>query len=281
MNDLKTFLLLALLTALFMLVGSLLGGKNGMWVGLVIAAISNFGAYFFSDRLVLRQFNAKEVSETQQPRLFSVVHRLTSQAGIPMPKVYMIDMPTPNAFATGRDPSHAAIAVSPSIMQMMSEEELTGVLAHEIGHIKNRDILISSLAATMAGALSYIIHFISFTSLRRGSNSNERGNPFSLLLVMIITPIVATLLHMAISRQREYAADEYSAKLTRNPKSLARALSILGGFVQKYPIASSIGQESSAHLFIINPFEASFIRSLFSTHPPLAERIARLNEIKI
>ena len=282
MNGLKTFLLLSILTALFMFVGSLVGGRNGMWIGLAIAGVSNFVTYFFSDRMVLSQFNAKEVTQSQQPHLHAIVQRLANQAAIPMPKVYMIDMPTPNAFATGRDPSHATIAVSPSIMQLMSEEELTGVLAHELGHVKNRDILISTMAATVAGALSYIAQLASFGSFRRGNDSSDRGgNPISLLFIIIITPLIGTLLHMAISRQREYAADEYSARLTHNPRALASALALLGGIAQKHPIDGTSIQESSAHLFIINPFEASFIRSLFSTHPPLAERIARLKELKI
>lgn len=283
MNRFKTIILLSLLTALFMGVGNQIGGQQGMLIGLLIAGVSNFFSYFFSDRMVLAQYNAKEVTRAQQPHLYGMVERLAREGDVPMPRVYLIDMAAPNAFATGRSPSHAAIAVSPSIMQLMTTEELEGVIAHELGHVKNYDILISSMAATIAGALSYLAHMAYYIGpSSRGRDEGERGgNPLSLLFLVIVTPLIGTLLHLAISRQREYGADEYSAHLTRNPRALASALAKLGGAVAYNPLSPEPGQESTAHLFIINPFDASFIQSLFSTHPPLAERISRLKALKI
>lgn len=283
MNRFKTFLLLSLLTALFMFVGNQIGGQQGMLIGLLMAGVGNFFSYFFSDRMVLAQYHARQVTASEQPHLYALVERLARQGDMPMPKVYLIEMDAPNAFATGRDPSHAAIAVSPSIMRLMSTEELEGVLAHELGHVKNYDILISSMAATIAGALSYLAHMAYYMgpSSRSRDDGDRGGNPLSLLFLVIVTPLIGTLLHLAVSRQREYGADEYSAHLTRNPRALASALAKLGGAVAYNPATPEPGQESSAHLFIINPFDASFIQSLFSTHPPLAERIARLKALKI
>lgn len=279
MNQLKTLMLFAVLTALFMWVGDQIGGQSGMIMGLIFAGIGNFVGYFFSDRMVLSQYHAREVTESQEPKLYKIVARLSQQAEMPMPKVYMIDMPAPNAFATGRDPSHAAIAVSPSIMQLMSDAELEGVLAHELGHVANRDILISTMAATVAGALSYMAQIAYYIRPSGGSSDDRRGSPISLLFLLIVTPLVATLLHLAISRQREYTADEYSARLTHKPRELARALGKLGGFVQHHPIRGTPAQESSAHLFIINPFSRSMMQSLFSTHPSLVDRMSRLEQM--
>jgi len=266
-----------------MVVGNQIGGQQGMLIGLLMAGVSNFFSYFFSDRMVLAQYGAKEVTASQQPHLFAIVDRLARSGDMPMPKVYMIDMQAPNAFATGRDPAHAAIAVSPSIMKLMTTDELEAVIAHELGHVKNYDILISSMAATIAGALSYLAHIAYYIGpSSRGSDDRGRGgSPLSLLFLVIVTPLIGTLLHLAVSRQREYGADEYSAHLTRNPRALASALAKLGGVAAQYPATPEPGQESTAHLFIINPFDTSFIQSLFSTHPPLAERIARLKEIVI
>ena len=283
MNRFKTVILLSLLTALFMGVGNQIGGQQGMVMGLLMAGVSNFFSYFFSDRMVLAQYGAKEVTRSQQPHLYSIVERLARAGNMPMPKVYMIDMAAPNAFATGRSPSHAAIAVSPSIMQLMTTEELEGVIAHELGHVKNYDILISSMAATIAGALSYLAHMAYYIgpSSRSRDEGDRGGNPLSLLFLVIVTPLIGTLLHLAVSRQREYGADEYSAHLTRNPRALASALAKLGGVAAHNPATPEPGQESTAHLFIINPFDTSFIQSLFSTHPPLAERISRLKALKV
>lgn len=273
---------MSMLVGLCMWLGDLVGGRGGMWTGLLIAGVGNFFSYFFSDKMVLNQYNAREVSRSQEPHLYATVERLAQRASLPMPKVYMIDMPAPNAFATGRDPSHAAIAVSPSLMQMMSQEELEGVLAHELGHIKNYDILISSIAATVAGALSYIAQMAHFMG-PRSNNDDEgrRGNPLSLLFLLIVTPLIGTLLHLAISRQREFAADEYAARLTRRPDALASALAQLEGIASQARMQPDPGQESSAHLFIINPFTSDFFQSLFSTHPPMAERIARLKTFRV
>lgn len=283
MNRFKTVLLLSLLTGLFMIVGNQMGGQQGMLIGLLMAGVSNFFSYFFSDRMVLAQYGAKEVTASQQPHLFAMVERLARQGDMPMPKVYLIDMEAPNAFATGRSPSHAAIAVSPSIMKLMTNEELEGVIAHELGHVKNYDILISSMAATIAGALSYLAHMAYYINPGSRSRDEEgRGSsPISLLFMVIVTPLIGTLLHLAVSRQREYGADEYGAQLTRNPRALASALTKLGGVVAHNPATPEPGQESTAHLFIINPFDTSFIQSLFSTHPPLAERISRLKALKV
>ncbi|MFO0703203.1 MAG: zinc metalloprotease HtpX [Patescibacteria group bacterium] len=276
-QTIQTTLLLGALTGLFLFVGNMIGGQQGMLVGFIFAAIMNFGTYFFSDKLVLAQYGAKEADRARYSHLYSLIENLARQANLPMPKVYVIDMPTPNAFATGRDANHAVVAVSPSIMQALTDEELTAVLAHELGHVKNGDMLVSTIAATIAGAISYLANMAMYFGPSMRSRDDDRGgNPLGLLFMVIVTPIAATLLHLAISRSREFLADEYSGHLTRRPLALANALRKISGYAQRYPMEADPGHNASAHLFIINPFDASLFAKLFSTHPPLHERIAKL-----
>lgn len=278
----KTTILLSALTGLFLLVGNMAGGQQGMLFGFLMAAIMNFGSYFFSDRIVLAQYGAKEADKTKYGDLYASVRRLSQRASLPMPKVYVLDMPTPNAFATGRDASHAVVAVSTSLMQTLSQEELDGVLAHELGHIKNGDMLVSTIAATIAGAISYLANMAMYFGPGMRSRDDDRGgNPLGLLFVAIVTPIAATLLHLAISRSREFMADEFAGRLTRRPLALANALRKISGYAQRYPMQADPGHSASAHLFIINPFDTSLLSKLFSTHPPLSERIRNLENIQI
>lgn len=280
MNQLKTVILLGALTGLLMAVGYVLGGQNGALIALGISALMNFGTYWFSDKMVLSMYGAKEVTEAQQPELYRMVRRLAQAANLPMPKLYVIAMPTPNAFATGRNPAHAAVAVSTSLMELLDEKELEGVLAHELAHVKNRDILVSTVAATIAGALSYLAQMAYFTGIG-GSDEDNRGNPLAAILLIVLSPIIASLLHLAVSRSREYMADETGAKLTRNPSGLASALAKLGSIAHRHPLGGTPRQESAAHLFIVNPFKASALMALFSTHPPMEERIRRLQEMRM
>lgn len=277
---LRTTLLLASITGLFLLIGNTIGGTEGMIMALFIATIMNFGAYFFSDRIVLAQYGAKEAEKSQYNiDLYSVVKRLSLNAHIPMPKVYVLDMPTPNAFATGRNPKNAVVAVSKSLMQALTQDELEGVIAHELGHIKNGDMLISTIAATLAGAISYLANIAMYSSRFR-DRDDRRSSPFATIFLIILSPIIATILHMAISRSREFLADEYSAKLTKSPRSLISALQKIAGYAVRYPMQGNEISQTSASLFIINPFDHSMLMKLFSTHPPLSDRIARLDKIR-
>ncbi|MCI4625229.1 MAG: zinc metalloprotease HtpX [Candidatus Magnetoovum sp. WYHC-5] len=273
MNTLKTFFLLTLLTILFVSLGALLGGKQGMTIALVIAIGMNFFSYWFSDKIVLRMYGAKEVSEENAPELFSMVRMLAQRAQLPMPKVYMMEQDQPNAFATGRNPNHAAVAVTTGILRMLTREELSGVIGHELAHVKNRDILIGTIAATIAGAISYLGHMAFFFG---GSSDDEEGggNPIAGLLMMIFAPIAALLVQMAISRSREYLADESGAKIAGNPLYLAGALKKLAYAAGKIPMHG--GNEATSHLFIVSPLSGGSIANLFSTHPPIEERIGRL-----
>jgi heat shock protein HtpX len=274
MSVLKTTFFMALLTGLLIAAGSLIGGQSGATIALVIALVMNLGTYWFSDKIVLAMYRAKQVTEAEAPDLHSMVRTLATKAGIPMPKVYMIDTPTPNAFATGRNPEHAAVAVTTGILKILNRDELTGVMAHELSHVLHRDILISTIAATIAGAISYMAQMAQWAMIFGGGNRDERGgNPIGALVVMIVAPIAAMLIQLAISRSREYHADEGGAGLVGNPLALANALRKIHQGVQQIPMETN---PATAHMFIVSPLTGGGIGKLFSTHPPVEERIARL-----
>lgn len=274
MNWLKTFLLMGLLTGIALLIGDYFGGQSGMMIAFVIAAAMNFGSYWFSDKIVLAMYSAQELTEADDPRLFSIVRGLTQKAGLPMPKVYRIPAEQPNAFATGRDPNHAAVAVTEGIMRLLNDDEIEGVLAHELAHVKHRDILIGTIAATMAGAIMMLSRFAMFFG--GGRDDEDRGNPIAAILVMILGPIAAMLVQMAISRSREYGADEGGADISGKPWALANALRKLERGTEAVPMDAN---PATAHMFIVNPFSAAGVANLFSTHPPTEERIARLEQM--
>lgn len=275
MNRFKTLVLLATLTALLLFVGQALGGRGGMMLALVLAGAMNFAAYWWSDKIVLRMYGAQEIGEAQAPELFALVRQLAQRAQIPMPRVYMIPQETPNAFATGRDPQNAAVAVTDGILRLLDREELAGVLAHELGHVRNRDTLIMTVAATLAGALSHLASMAMWGAMLGGrSDDDEGGNPIAGLLGILIAPIAATLIQMAISRSREFLADEHGARVSGNPLALASALRKIESWSQRIPITT--GSPATAHLFIINPFSGGGLVRLFSTHPSTEERITRL-----
>jgi len=278
MNYIKTAMLLALLTAVLIFLGNLLGGRQGAVIALVFAGVINFASYWFSDRIVLRMYKAKPVDESSLPELFGTVRDLSMKAGLPMPKVYVMDNESPNAFATGRNPAHAAVAVTTGILKLLSREELSGVIGHELAHVQNRDILISTIAATIAGAISYLAHMAYFASLFGGRDDNRGGNPFVLLAMMIVAPLAAMVIQMAISRSREYGADTGGARIAGNPMYLAEALRKLEYYNKRLPmqVVSSEVSEATAHMFIVHPFSGKAAMKLFSTHPPTEERIERL-----
>jgi heat shock protein HtpX len=270
-NTFKTALLLTALTLLLMLVGSAFGGQRGMTFALVGAGVMNFVAYFFSDKIALATYRAQPVTREELPRAYEVVERLTGKAGLPMPKIYVIPTESPNAFATGRNPSHASVAVTQGILNLLNDEELEGVLAHELGHVNNRDILISSIAATLAGAITWLRYGAMFGGL--GGRDERRGGGLGALLMLILAPIAAALIQLAVSRSREYEADATGAHLTGNPYALASALAKLDAYSRRRPM---IATPSTAHLFIIQPLLGVNFGNLFSTHPPIAKRIERL-----
>ena len=275
MNYLKTTMLLAALTAILVFAGDALGGRGGATTALVFAGVINFGAYWFSDKIVLMMYGAKQVREADAPELYAITRDLTMKAGLPMPKVYIMENDTPNAFATGRNPGHAAVAATTGIMRLLTKEELTGVIGHELAHIQNRDILISTISATIAGAISYLAHMAQWAAMFGGSRNDERGgNPISLIVMMIVAPLAAMVIQMAISRSREYVADEGGAKITGNPLSLANALRKLEYGNKRIPMA--VPNEATAHMFIVSPLSGGGLLKLFSTHPPIEERIKRL-----
>jgi heat shock protein HtpX len=276
MNRMKTLILLAVLTALFLWVGQLFGGRQGMMIALVFALGMNFVSYWFSDKIVLKMYGAQPATEAEAPELYAVVRDLSQRAQIPMPKVYVIPEEAPNAFATGRDPEHAAVAATQGLLRLMSREEITGVIAHELGHVRHRDTLIMTVAATLAGALSQLANFALFFGGGR-RDDGEGGHPLAGLVGILIAPFAAMLIQMAISRSREFLADEASAELTGNPMALANALRKLEGWKAEVPMQH--GSPATAHLFIVNPFTAGGLASLFSTHPSTKERIARLEEM--
>ena len=272
-NQIKTILLLGVLSTILIGFGAMLGRQ---WVaGFTILAMAlNLGAYFFSHKIVLRMHHAQPIDEHQAPRLHATIRELATRAEIPMPRVYLIPSPQPNAFATGRNPAHGVVAVTQGILQLLDERELRGVLAHEIGHIKNRDILVSTIAATVAGAIAYIANMLQFTAIFGGSD-DDSPNPIAALALAIVAPIAAMLVQLGISRSREYLADETGARLSNDPEALARALEKLEHAAHVMPPLTA--QPSTASLFIVNPFSGTRgLVSLFSTHPPMAERVRRL-----
>lgn len=274
-NRIKTVLLLAGMTVFLIVIGRLLGGRTGMYLAFILAVGMNFFSYWFSDKIVLKMYGAQEVMPADAPQLHQIVEELAREAGIPKPKVYIIPDESPNAFATCRNPEHAVVSATEGIIRLLTPVELKGVLAHEIGHVRNRDILISTIAATMAGAIMILADMARFGAIfGLGGRDNEEGPGIIGILVMsIIAPIAAMLIQMAISRSREYLADETGAHLAHNPESLARALEKLSMGVERVPMDAS---PATAHMFIVNPLTGSTLMNLFSTHPPLEERVARL-----
>jgi heat shock protein HtpX len=275
-NTLKTTLLLGLLTGFILFLGDYFAGQNGLILALGLAAAMNFVSYFFSDKIALAMYRAQPVTREQLPRAYDIVQRLTQRVGLPMPKIYVIPTDSPNAFATGRNPAHASVAVTEGILNLLTDEELEGVLAHELGHVKNRDILISSVAATLAGAITVLARMAWWAGMFGGYGSDReerRGGGLGALLMMILAPIAAMLIQMAISRSREYQADATGAHFTGNPYALASALKKLDAYSRRVPLLAS---PSTAHLFIIQPLLGISFSNLFSTHPPIAKRIERL-----
>ena len=277
-NNIKTLALLTALTLFMLFVGELLGGQRGMAFALVFAGVMNLVSYFFSDKIALAMYGAQPVSREELPRVFNVVERMTQRIGLPMPKMYVIPTDSPNAFATGRNPAHASVAVTQGILTLLDDEELEGVLAHELGHVRNRDILISSVAATIAGAITFLARSAMWAGMFGGygdRDDRERGGGGLMgLLMIILAPIAALLIQMAVSRSREYEADHTGASTTGNPYALARALQKLDAYSKRRPMIAS---PSTAHLFIVQPMVGGeTLASLFSTHPPMAKRIERL-----
>lgn len=276
MNYMKTALLLAALTGFVLAIGYLLGGQGGLMIALVVALGMNFFAYWNSDRMVLRMANAREVGPAEAPELYGIVQQLAERAQLPMPKVYVIDEDQPNAFATGRSPEHAAVAVNSGLLRHLSREEVTGVLAHELGHVKNRDTLTMTVAATLSGAIGMLATFGGLFGGGRDENGRPLMNPIVAIGAMILAPLAASLVQMAISRSREYAADRAGAEISGNPLWLASALQRLHEGTQAIPNATAEANPATAHMYIDNPLSGGGMRSLFSTHPPMEERIARL-----
>ncbi|UCE70717.1 MAG: zinc metalloprotease HtpX [Nitrospiraceae bacterium] len=276
MNTLKTATLMVGLTLVLVWAGAAFGGQSGMTIALIFALLMNIFSYWFSDKIVLKMYRAQEVSEQEAPELFSMVKRLTQKAGLPMPKVYIINQDQPNAFATGRNPAHAAVAVTTGIMRILSREELEGVIGHELAHVQHRDILIGTVAATIAGAISYLAHMAQWAMIFGGRDDDDGGNPLAAIVMMIVAPIAAMLIQMAISRSREYAADRGGAKIAGNPQHLADALKKLHMASQRVPMKA---EPATAHMFIVNPLSGRGFSKLFSTHPPMEERIARLESM--
>ena len=278
-NNLKTVFLLAALTALIVFMGNLLGGRTGMMIAFIFALGMNFFSYWFSDKIVLKMYGAQEADPSQYPELHQIVEELSREAGIPKPKVYIVPSESPNAFATGRDPQHAVVAVTEGILRLCTPTELKGVLGHETGHIVHRDILIQTVAATLAGAIMIIANMIKWGAIfGMGSGQDEdRGSGLAMIVMAILAPFAAMLIQMAISRSREYLADDAGAKFSHNPESLARALEKLAYGVQAAPMQASPATEP---LFIVNPLSGGGLMSLFSTHPPIEERITRLRAMR-
>ena len=275
-NTLKTTLLLGLLTGIILWFGQFLGGSQGLMIAFVFAGVMNFISYWYSDKLVLAMYGARPVDMNTAPDLYRVVHNLATKAGMPMPKLYVIPSEAANAFATGRSPEHAAVAVTEGIMRLMSWEELEGVLAHELSHVKNRDILISSIAATLAGAIMMLANMVRWAAIFGGVSRDERdegGGIIGLMLMSVLAPLAAMVIQLAISRSREYQADASGAQMLHNGEPLARALEKLEDAAQRVPLNAS---PQTAHLFIVNPLSGRSLANLFSTHPPLEERIRRL-----
>lgn len=280
MNFFKTAVLLTALTLLLIFVGSLIGGRKGMVIAFAFALMINLGSYWWSDKIVLAMYKARPVSEREAPGLFRIIHRLAVRGNLPMPGAYLIPTQVPNAFATGRNPHNAAVAVTEGAMELLNEEELEGVLAHELSHIANRDILIATIAATIAGAVTMLAYWARFAAIFGGfgRNDDEGGGFIGLLVMAIVAPIAALFIQLAISRSREYAADRRGAKLAGSPHGLASALEKLDAYAKRRPVAVS---PSTAHLFIVNPLRAGFVASLFSTHPATEKRVERLRTMEV
>jgi heat shock protein HtpX len=279
MNNIKTLFLLVTMTLILIWAGAAMGGKQGMTLALIFALGMNFFAYWFSDKIVLKMYKAKEVTEAEAPELYGTVRRLAQKAEIPMPGVYIIDQEQPNAFATGRNPQHAAVAVTTGLMRILSQEELQGVIGHELAHVKHRDILISTIAATIAGAISFLAQMAQWAMIfgHRGDD-DEGGSPIAAFVMMIVGPIAAMIIQMAISRSREYVADEGGARIAGNPRYLSGALRKLHRASQKIPMDAN---PATSHMFIVNPLSGGGILKLFSTHPPIEERISRLESMSL
>lgn len=278
MNQVKTFFLMVVLTIIFVALGSMIGGRNGATIALAVALVMNFVSYWFSDRIVLRMYGAQPVSENEAPNLYNMIASLSQKASIPMPRLYMIESDSPNAFATGRNPEHGVVAVTTGIMRLLSREELEGVLAHELSHIRNRDILVQTVAAALAGAITWLGSMARFSLFFGGGRDDDnRGNIFSVIIFSMLAAFAAMLIQLAISRSREYLADEGGAHLAGNPMFLASALKRLQQGVAYRPMEDA--NPSTAHMFIVNPFSAQGVMALFSTHPPMEERIRRLEEM--
>jgi|SRR3989344_3669046 len=283
-NQLKTVLLLGGLTGLFLLIGALAGGRAGLTIALIFAGGMNFVSYWWSDKIVLWMYKAKEADKSTHYKLYDAIRSITQKAQLPMPKVYIVDTPQANAFATGRNHKHAAVAVTTGILQLLTEKELRGVLAHEIGHIKNRDILISSIAATIAGVISYIAMMARWAAIfggMGGRDNRDNGGILELLVLAVIAPIMAMIIQFAISRSREYLADETSAQLLKDKEGLASALEKIEASVKHHPFMRMGKTEATAHLFISNPLKASSFLELFSTHPTTEKRVQKLRAMKV
>ncbi|CUT03779.1 Heat shock protein. Metallo peptidase. MEROPS family M48B [Candidatus Kryptobacter tengchongensis] len=278
-NTLKTVFLMTLMTVLLLAVGSVIGGKSGVMIAFVFSLLMNFFSYWFSDKIVLAMYGAREVSEAEAPKLYSMVRRLTTKAGLPMPKVYIIPSLTPNAFATGRNPQNAAVAVTEGILRLLDEDELEGVLGHELAHIKHRDILTATIVATMVGAIVFLARMAQWSLFFFGGSRDRENNMnwIAELVLIIVAPIAAVLIQLAISRAREFAADEGGAKISGKPLALASALKKLARGVESIPMGNA--KPETAHMFIVNPLRGEGILKLFSTHPPITERVKRLEKI--
>jgi len=276
MNGAKTVMLFIVLTLLFLLIGWFIGGRGGVTIAFIMALIMNIGSYWFSDKIVLAMYRAKPITEADNPRLYKIVRSATQMAKMPMPKVYVIPNASPNAFATGRNPEHAAVAATEGILQILNDDELLGVMSHELGHVKNRDTLVGAIAATFAGAISYLAYMAHWIPFMGSSDDDNRGgNLIGVLLMAVLAPIAASLIQMAISRQREYLADKAASDISHKPLALAEALRKLHNTSQQIPMQAN---PASAHMFIVNPLSGKSLMNLFSTHPPVEERIARLRQ---
>ncbi|HYE91378.1 MAG TPA: zinc metalloprotease HtpX [Terriglobales bacterium] len=279
-NMFKTAVLLALLTAMLVLIGGAIGGQQGMAIAFVLALGMNFFSYWYSDKMVLAMYQAQPVDERSAPQLYAMVRRLATRAQLPMPRLYIVPGDTPNAFATGRNPEHAVVAVTEGILRVLDEDELEGVLAHELSHVKNRDVLVSTVAATLAGAITYLAHMAQWSAMFGGRHHDEEEggtSPIAAIAMAIVAPIAAMLVQMAVSRSREFGADATGAQISGNPSGLARALQKLQLAQEALPMAAN---PATAHLFIVNPLSGRALANLFSTHPPLEERIARLRAME-
>jgi heat shock protein HtpX len=281
-NMLRTTLLLAALTGLMVGIGQMLGGSQGAVMALVLAGVMNFGSYWFSDKIVIRMYGGQEVREQDDPELYGIVKKLALQMGIPMPRLFLIPTESPNAFATGRNPQHAAVAVTAGIRRLITPRELSAVIAHELAHVTNRDILISSIAATLAGAIMMLARMAQWAMVFGGDRRDDRegggGGALGLLVTMILAPLAAMLIQMAISRSREFQADETGARLVRDPDALGSALQKIAAYSERIPLDAS---PQTAHMFIVNPLRGSMLRNLFSTHPPLEQRLERLHRVAV